>query len=823
MSESPTNFVPLAPIKIIRPNGAVRPYGLGASTDVARGTALKAAAAALAQYDRLIIGPGNFDLGNNPLRTSQFPANIVIEGAGSEATKITSTENDGTSFIIRPNSNSIIGRFWLDCPLTDGTFQLPIGAPSGTGALSDVVLNDLKIVGDSDCLLLSSSTAGTWHLFNCNFQARWDALRSAGAAHVINVYSSNIKSIGTSGTGGGNRAAAAATGTINIYGGQIEARDNGTQSICVQTDGGTVNLFGVRLRSSGSTTNRDIDISSGTINTHACHGSGTGGILVTNGTPGNAYLSAAGLFFTGDSDTGVYAAGTDTLALRAGGTNRATITTSGMALSTDLAVTEGGTGASTATAARANLEAGSQAPVIRTSLNGTQTGYGYGAADAAAVGTALISAQTAASSGDLIECFADATISSALGKNGVRYNFAAVTVTASSTANVVSDGGSAMSFSIDGMAYFVSSDARAISITGSGSSVNINCRRVRGVGTGSTKQGVYVGAGATLYINASSSIESADADAIYVVDGTCYFHAPLVDGGEDGIEITGSVGAGFAEGYAGFIYGRGTTTNGVGVHIDTAARAVVRALRIQGAGSAKQSVRMADFASSGTSIIDCPEMTGYVVWEGGAIRIMNATIDGSIATNKPAIEITVDSQVKMELYNCHLIKHSGAATAITTDGAVEVEAYGSISPDNLLLYDLTNVTLRRHGHMSQIELCVVPPGITCVTGDGQQYWSVPRKFHGYNIISANAFVTTAGTTGDMLVQVARVRSGTPADVLSTRITINSAETDSTTGTPGVVNTSNDDLAFGDLIRIDVDQLSTTPQQGLYVRLELGEA
>lgn len=355
MNESPTSFVPLAPVHLVRPNGAVRAFGLGATSDTARGTALRAAAAALAQYDQLRIGPGNFDLGNNPLTTSQLPANIAIIGAGREVTKLISSESDGSSFVIRPNSTSTFDSFWLDCPLTDGTFQLPIGAPAGTAALSDVVLSNLKLTGDSDCLLLSSSNAGTWHLFNCDVQARWDAIRVAGAAHVVNVYASHVKSIGVSGTGAGNRAVSAGGGTVNIYGGQIEARDNGSQSVCVQTDGGTVNLFGVRLRASGSTTNRDIDITAGGINPHACHGSGTGGILVVNGTPGNAYLTASGLFFTGDTDTGVYNSAADTIALRAGNANRGTISPSGLTLETDLAVSEGGTGASTAAAARANL------------------------------------------------------------------------------------------------------------------------------------------------------------------------------------------------------------------------------------------------------------------------------------------------------------------------------------------------------------------------------------------------------------------------------------------------------------------------------------
>jgi hypothetical protein len=72
---------------------------------------------------------------------------------------------------------------------------------------------------------------------------------------------------------------------------------------------------------------------------------------------------------------------------------------------------------------------------------------------------------------------------------------------------------------------------------------------------------------------------------------------------------------------------------------------------------------------------------------------------------------------------------------------------------------------------------------------------------------------TAGTTGTMDVQVARTRSGSTVDVLTTKATVDSTETSSATGTAMVPNTSNDDAATGDRFRIDIDAIHTTPATG----------
>jgi hypothetical protein len=113
---------------------------------------------------------------------------------------------------------------------------------------------------------------------------------------------------------------------------------------------------------------------------------------------------------------------------------------------------------------------------------------------------------------------------------------------------------------------------------------------------------------------------------------------------------------------------------------------------------------------------------------------------------------------------------------------------------------------------------VVAASEAVATGNGIAYIPVPAALNGMNIVSVQADVMTAGTASSMLVQIARLRAGTPVDVLSTRMTIDSAETSSATGSAFAIDTANDDLATGDQLRVDVDQIHTTPALGLMISI-----
>jgi hypothetical protein len=122
-----------------------------------------------------------------------------------------------------------------------------------------------------------------------------------------------------------------------------------------------------------------------------------------------------------------------------------------------------------------------------------------------------------------------------------------------------------------------------------------------------------------------------------------------------------------------------------------------------------------------------------------------------------------------------------------------------------------------------VEVEVFAPGTAATTGDGKAYFRIPAALNGMNLISIKANVYTAGTTGTINIDIARcvaattgnVCSSTVADVLSTNLTIDSGENDSAdAAAAAVINTSNDDVATGQLYRVDIDAIHTTPSQGL---------
>lgn len=158
---------------------------------------------------------------------------------------------------------------------------------------------------------------------------------------------------------------------------------------------------------------------------------------------------------------------------------------------------------------------------------------------------------------------------------------------------------------------------------------------------------------------------------------------------------------------------------------------------------------------------------------------------------------------------------TGSVTAASTSAAGKVElatdaetttgtdATRAITPDGL--------AGSQFGKVVRIT-CPFGTGVTASTGDGKFGFVVPAALDGFNLIACadGAILGTAGTTNAMTFMVRRVRSATPADMLSAAISFASGAVVSTGGT---INTSNDDVTTGDFIFIDCDSVSTTPAVG----------
>lgn len=90
------------------------------------------------------------------------------------------------------------------------------------------------------------------------------------------------------------------------------------------------------------------------------------------------------------------------------------------------------------------------------------------------------------------------------------------------------------------------------------------------------------------------------------------------------------------------------------------------------------------------------------------------------------------------------------------------------------------------------------------TGDGKFTFSLTEDEDGLSLVKVFAYVTTVSSSGSITVQIHNVTQA--ADMLSTVITIPvSTFNDNSTW---VLDLANDDVALGNLIRIDVDSAGT---------------
>lgn len=91
-------------------------------------------------------------------------------------------------------------------------------------------------------------------------------------------------------------------------------------------------------------------------------------------------------------------------------------------------------------------------------------------------------------------------------------------------------------------------------------------------------------------------------------------------------------------------------------------------------------------------------------------------------------------------------------------------------------------------------------------GDGKAYFRIPEECNGFDLVGVR-FARVSGT-GIPLVQIHNVTQA--VDMLTTRVSIDSGQTDSSTATtPVVIDTANDDVASSDRLRIDVDDAGTS--------------
>lgn len=169
----------------------------------------------------------------------------------------------------------------------------------------------------------------------------------------------------------------------------------------------------------------------------------------------------------------------------------------------------------------------------------------------------------------------------------------------------------------------------------------------------------------------------------------------------------------------------------------------------------------------------------------------SAAVKDYVDTTVPAASDTTAGKVEL------------ATAAETTTGTDTARA---ITPDGLAA---SNYGKR------VIVVQIVESDTAVTTGNGTVGIPITAELNGYDVVDVQANVYTKGITGTTDVQVRRQRGATDVDVLSTKVTIG----DEYYASDGVINTSNDDLATGDMLFVDVDAVhSGTAPNGLSVAI-----
>jgi len=164
---------------------------------------------------------------------------------------------------------------------------------------------------------------------------------------------------------------------------------------------------------------------------------------------------------------------------------------------------------------------------------------------------------------------------------------------------------------------------------------------------------------------------------------------------------------------------------------------------------------------------------------------------------------------------------TGAQTLTTTTGQLDISTTAGNGDIVITPHGTGSIKLVGAGAgVRYVQIVPFNATTDCATGDGAGdvgYLHIPEEFNGMDLVEVHAECITAGTTGTMDVQIYNVTQA--ADMLTTKITIDSAETGSdTAAAAAVIDAANDDVAENDMLRVDVDAVHTTAANGLWVTL-----
>jgi len=113
-----------------------------------------------------------------------------------------------------------------------------------------------------------------------------------------------------------------------------------------------------------------------------------------------------------------------------------------------------------------------------------------------------------------------------------------------------------------------------------------------------------------------------------------------------------------------------------------------------------------------------------------------------------------------------------------------------------------------HVHKRVISVLVTDPnGAAITTGDGKAYIRVSSLINGWNLVGIEGHVTTVSSANKPSIALYNVTDS--VDMLTVNLTIDANEKDSATAATAVtIDTTHDDVATGDELRVDIDAAGT---------------
>ena len=196
---------------------------------------------------------------------------------------------------------------------------------------------------------------------------------------------------------------------------------------------------------------------------------------------------------------------------------------------------------------------------------------------------------------------------------------------------------------------------------------------------------------------------------------------------------------------------------------------------------------------------------------------VNISVADSKGVSNSIIVSTADSKTVSNSINISVADSKGTSAATLDSVSLSTSDSKTASNSiNVSVADSKAVSVSVGANTKSVSLKVFADSTAISTGDGKMYWTIPSDFAGMNLIEAHAHVYTVSTAGTPTIQI---HNATDAqDMLTTRITIDANENDSLTAAAApVIDATHDDVASGDVIRIDVD-VAGTSTKGLEVRL-----